>query len=211
MVIFLRRPYVGPVGTPLGNYTEGEIVKINEGGNPVDFYVAKHDYESGLNGAGRTLLVRKDCYDKRARNETNQYKYSGCDLDDWFNTGYKSLLDVKIQSEIGATKFYCGTNTLERAVFALSITELGLEDSAYESVPTEGQILPIAYTLKISHFNGIASSQWTRSSETEYGEYCCFVDKEGNYVSNPATSIEGSRPAFTLPSTILVSSDGLIS
>ena len=53
-------------GKPLGNFSEGDIIQLNEGGVPVDFYVAKHDYESGLNGAGRTLVVRKDVYDNRA-------------------------------------------------------------------------------------------------------------------------------------------------
>lgn len=91
MVIFLRRPYVGPVGTPLGNYTEGEIVKINEGGSPVDFYVAKLDYESALNGAGRVLLVRKDVYDQRQWYSSNVNAYASSDIDAWFNGTYKAL------------------------------------------------------------------------------------------------------------------------
>lgn len=41
----------------LGQVSEGTIVKINENGSPVDFYVAKQNYESGLNGAGRTLVI----------------------------------------------------------------------------------------------------------------------------------------------------------
>ena len=42
------------------------------------FYLAKHDYESGLNGAGRTLFVRKDCYDERKWNSNNA-KWAGID------------------------------------------------------------------------------------------------------------------------------------
>lgn len=53
-------------GKPFSELTEGDIVKLKENGTLVDFYVAKHDYESGLNGAGRTLVVRKDTYDDRA-------------------------------------------------------------------------------------------------------------------------------------------------
>lgn len=48
--------------TPLAELPEGSIIKLNEDDTPVEFYVAKHDYESDLNGAGRALLVRKDCY-----------------------------------------------------------------------------------------------------------------------------------------------------
>ena len=47
--------------TTLGNKSVGSIVKLKENGVLVDFYVAKHDYENGLNGMGRTLVVRKDC------------------------------------------------------------------------------------------------------------------------------------------------------
>lgn len=52
-------------GIPLSTITPGAILYLNESGSPVPFYIAKHDYESGLNGAGRTLVVRKDCYDRR--------------------------------------------------------------------------------------------------------------------------------------------------
>ena len=54
MVFFTRR-FLPVVGTSIGNLDEGAIITLNENSNPVDFYVAKQDYESGLNGAGRTL------------------------------------------------------------------------------------------------------------------------------------------------------------
>ena len=41
----------------LKNKTPGNIVKINENNSPIEFYVAKHDYESELNGTGRTLSM----------------------------------------------------------------------------------------------------------------------------------------------------------
>ena len=47
-------------GTPLSELTEGTIIKINENGSPVEFYLAKHSYEPTLNGEGRELVVRKD-------------------------------------------------------------------------------------------------------------------------------------------------------
>ena len=63
MIFVYRTSMVGPSGMPLSDYAEGDIIKLNEGGSPVEFYVSKHDYESGLNGSGRTLVVRKDTYD----------------------------------------------------------------------------------------------------------------------------------------------------
>ena len=59
MIFVYRTSMVGPSGIPLSDYAEGDLIKLNEGGSPVDFYVAKHDYESSLNGAGRTLVDRK--------------------------------------------------------------------------------------------------------------------------------------------------------
>lgn len=54
MVFFTRR-FLPVVGTSIGNLDEGAIITLNESASPVEFYVSKQDYESGLNGAGRTL------------------------------------------------------------------------------------------------------------------------------------------------------------
>ena len=54
MVFFTRR-VLPVVGTSIVNLDEGAIITLNENASPVEFYVAKQDYESGLNGAGRTL------------------------------------------------------------------------------------------------------------------------------------------------------------
>ena len=48
-------------GIPLSTIPPGAILYLNESGRPVPFYIAKHDYESAINGAGRTLVVRRDC------------------------------------------------------------------------------------------------------------------------------------------------------
>lgn len=215
MAVFLfRGSAVGPAGTPLSDYAEGDLVKLNEGGNPVEFYVAKHDYESGLNGAGRTLVVRKGCYDNRALDAGNVNAYAGSDIDNWFNGTYKALLDASIQTAIGTTKFYYtpgnGNNTvtaLERAVFALSLTELGGSNS-FANV--EGSALPIASTLQISHLDGQANSQWTRSPATDTTGNSWIFQSSGAIGSPYCSDSYGSRPIFTLPSTILVGDDGLI-
>ena len=59
MVFVMRRGATGPISMALGNIAEGELVYINENGNPMEYYVAAHNYESGLNGTGKTLLVRQ--------------------------------------------------------------------------------------------------------------------------------------------------------
>ena len=69
----------------LGEYAEGDIVRLNESGVPVDFYVAKHDYESGLNGAGRTLLVRKECYDTRIWRSPERNTCAASTINSWLS------------------------------------------------------------------------------------------------------------------------------
>ena len=56
MVIVSKQLTVPSTGKQLSDYAEGDIVKINENGTPVEFYVAKHNYQTRLNGTGRTLL-----------------------------------------------------------------------------------------------------------------------------------------------------------
>lgn len=200
--------------TTLGNKATGSIIKLKENGTLVDFYVAKHDYESGLNGSGRTLVVRKDCYDNRVWDSGNVNAYAGSDIDTWFNGTYKNMLDATIRSLIGTTKIRYtpgnGNNTvgtLERSIFALSLTELG-ESHSYANV--EGSALPIASTLKIAYLNGNANTQWTRSPYTNSTYSAWWLHSNGYIYNNYCGGTYGSRPAFTLPSDLYVSDDGSV-
>lgn len=201
--------------TTLGNKSVGSIVKLKENGVLVDFYVAKHDYENGLNGSGRTLVVRKDCYDTRQWHTSNVNAYATSAIDTWLNSTYKNLLDADIRGVIGTTKIkYTPGNgnttvgTLERAIFLLSVTELG-KSASYAN--TEGTALSIASSLQIAYLNGSAVVQWTRSPYTSNtgSAYCLYAS--GNVGSNSCSHAFGSRPAFTLPSTLSVSDDGSVS
>ena len=198
-------------GKPLGNFSEGDIIQLNEGGVPVGFYVAKHDYESALNGAGRTLVVRKDTYDDRVWDSGNVNAYASSDLDSWFNSTYKNMLDADIRSLIGTTKIRYtpgnGNNTvgtLERAIFALSLTELG---QSHSYANTEGSALPIASTLRIAYRNGSATTQWTRSPRTYTDSNAWWLSSAGIIGTDGCGFSHGSRPAFTLPSTLLFNPD----
>ena len=201
--------------TKLANKAVGSIIKLKESGTLVEFYVAKHDYENGLNGNGRTLIVRKDCYDMRAFSNSNN-AYANSSLDSWLCNTYLKLLDADIQAAIGTTKFYytpgngnTTVTTLQRAVFQLSLTELG-KSASYAK--TEGSALPIASTLQIAYRNGSACVQWTRTPYTGSTNRVCCLGANGvvgyglNYINS-----YGSRPAFTLPSTLSVSDDGSVS
>lgn len=201
--------------TTLGNKSVGSIVKLKENGVLVDFYVAKHDYENGLNGSGRTLVVRKDCYDTRQWHTSNVNAYATSAIDTWLNSTYKNLLDADIRGVIGTTKIkYTPGNgntavgTLERAIFLLSVTELG-RSASYAN--TEGTALSIASSLQIAYLNGSAVVQWTRSPNTSNTDNAYCLDAYGNVGNGSCGSTYGSRPAFTLPSTLSVSDDGSVS
>ena len=201
--------------TTLGNKSVGSIVKLKENGVLVDFYVAKHDYENGLNGSVRTLVVRKDCYDTRQWHTSNVNAYATSTIDTWLNSTYKNLLDADIRGVIGTTKIkYTPGNgnttvgTLERAIFLLSVTELG-RSASYAN--TEGTALSIASSLQIAYLNGSAVVQWTRSPNTDNTHYACCLLTDGGVNSYYCGSTRGSRPAFTLPSTLSVSDDGSVS
>lgn len=201
--------------TTLGNKSVGSIVKLKENGVLVDFYVAKHDYENGLNGSGRTLVVRKDCYDTRQWHTSNVNAYATSAIDTWLNSTYKNLLDADIRGVIGTTKIkYTPGNgnttvgTLERAIFLLSVTELG-RSASYAN--TEGTALSIASSLQIAYLNGSAVVQWTRSPYTGNTNYAGYLGTSGHVYDSNCSNTCGSRPAFTLPSTLSVSDDGSVS
>lgn len=196
---------VPSTGKQLSDYTEGDIVKIPENGTAVEFYVACHNYEQSLNGAGRTLVVRRDIYDDRAWDSGNVNAYASSDLDSWFNSTYKNMLDADIRSLIGTTKIrYTPGNgndtvgTLERAIFALSAIELGWRTSG---INKEGSILPIASTLRIAYHTGSATYWWLRSPRTRYTNYAVRLNSSGAVSLSKCNVFSGSRPAFTLPST----------
>lgn len=212
----LSAPDVPIKGLELSTIAEGSIVKLIENGSPVEFYVAQHDYESGLNGAGRTLLVRKDCYDTRVWHSSSVNAYATSDIDAWLNSTYKALLDETVQAAIATTKFYytpgngnSTESTLERAVFLLSVPELGLSSGGilYEN----GTAVSAASVLKIAYLNGTATAQWTRAAGTMNTGAVGFVSTAGKASSGGASGSNiGSRPCFTLPSTAVFDEETLL-
>lgn len=202
-------------GILLSSIAEGSIVKLNESGSPVEFYVAKHDYESALNGTGRTLLVRKDCYDNRVWHSSDVNAYAVSNIDAWLNSLYKNLLDSTVQEHIGTTEFYYtpgnGNNSiaiLQRSVFILSATELSISISPMN---TEGSKLPIASTLRKAYLNGSPVAQWSRTPSTDgNNSNVAFLNSGGGGGIAITSVTRGSRPCFTLPETSIFDKNTLL-
>ena len=180
--------------TKLGDVAEGSIVKLRENGVLIGFYVAKHDYASDLNGMGRTLVVRKDCYDRRKWNEgVATASFSSATICAWLNDPYKKLLDPDIRTAMGVTKF----QSFSRSVFLLNPTELEKFASGI---------------LKIAYLNKTAITQWTRDARKDGAGNVAveWMTESGinQRVFGNSGGVYGSRPAFTLPATFSVNDDG---
>lgn len=209
------------LATPLAELPEGSIIKLNEDDAPVEFYIAKHDYESDLNGAGRTLLVRKDCYASYnlANYSSPSNYFPDTSVYKILNGTYKVKLDAAVRIAMGTTSFKTvktsrnlmnnttsGTmTTVSAAVFVLSKTEINNSTNYNLS---EGAQLPISDTLKIALFNGKAVNWITRSSSELNAIY--YVSSSGSvsrvyYHQNSDNYY--MRPVFTLPETMEVDGD----
>lgn len=173
-----------------------------------------------LNGEGRELVVRKDCYRQWSWDAGGVNAYASSDIDAWLNGTYKNRLSEGVKTRIGTTTFYytpgngnVTLSTLQRAVFALSLTEL---EKSEESANVEGSTLPIASILNLAYYNGNKSNQWTRTPCNAEDYYTGEVDTHRVYMVGTTNNIgahsansqeEGYRPCFTLPSTDVVNDD----
>lgn len=199
-------------GTPLSDLTEGTLIKIPENGTPVGFYLAKQNYEEGLNGAGRVLFVRKDVYDQRQWNSSNVNAWASCTLRSWLNGDYKNLFSSNVQALMGSTTYYytpgngnISVSTRSDSVFQLSLTELG---STALYAGTEGNVLPIASALQaVYDSSGGNIYQWTRSPSSNGITHAYALYSTGNPGDFYCTYNMYSRPCFTLPSTTKVDDD----
>lgn len=145
----------------------GSVVTLKENGTAAEFVVACHNYESVLNGAGRTLLVRKTSLADKHRwgnvdSTTDLCWGDSSDLKSWLEETYAARLDEEIRRSIGTTKYYCnghgyGDEQVEGSVFLLSAYELsGKNYYADNSTKLDDTVLRALES-------GGGSPWWTRS------------------------------------------------
>lgn len=226
--------HTAPVGRPeLGTLPEESIVMINENGSPVPFYLAKHDYESELNGNGRTLMVRQDAFSEYIHWHTssgtnNLSDYLISQPYAWLNSTYKGYLDTAVQSAIGTTSYYYiqggGTSgtigekvVISSDVLLLSLIENGISEvDLYSYDPKDGSELPIASTLRNlgkKHFTRTPMHTTANLENTGVTNVISYITEDGKGISGSALSaLSLVRPAFTLPANTLtaVNEDGSV-
>lgn len=190
----------------LGTLPEGSIIYLNENGSPVPFYVAKQNYEPAYN-TNRVLIVRKGSKQNGYFNIAGVNTYNGSTIDNWMNGEYFQSLDQEVRSAIGTTNipatspYNSGVIRLNKAVFPLSGTEIGIPSRSYMNV--EGSELPIASMIQEEAKSAYLGRVLTRSPLNDRNNQIFYYQNNasqynGGVSANQSYNI-GYLPSFTLP------------
>lgn len=203
----------------LGTKAVGSIVKIKVNGASKDFIVVQQGnpntstYDSSCAG---TWLLMKDIYTTSTFGNNNSYKDSS--IHAYLNGTFYNLIDSKIRAAIKQVKIpytnsgiQSGANGLSTKVFLLSGTEVGFSNVSYMN--TEGTKLDYfdGANKRIAYNGSSAAIWWLRSPGTGKGNGVWSVDTGGSSSYSWCNNSYGVRPAFVLPSELVVSDDGTVS
>ena len=200
----------------------GSIVKIKVNGAAKDFIIVHQGlpssaYDASCNGV---WVVMKDIYTTMKWDGSNN-DYLNSDMTAYLNGTFISLIDADIRNAIKQVKIpytnysnnnvMSGSNGLSCKVFLLSGTEVGFSGVSYMN--TEGAKLSYfdSASKRVAYNGSSAAIWWLRSPYTNGSNYVWRVGTDGSsnyywyYVSY------GVRPAFILPSTLVVADDGTVS
>ena len=200
----------------------GSIVKIKVNGAAKDFIIVHQGlpssaYDASCNGV---WVVMKDIYTTMKWDGSNN-DYLNSDMTAYLNGTFISLIDADIRNAIKQVKIpytnysnnnvMSGSNGLSCKVFLLSGTEVGFSGVSYMN--TEGAKLSYfdSASKRVAYNGSSAAEWWLRSPHTGYGVRVWAVKSDGSYDGWRYFSTFGVRPAFVLPSTLVVSDDGTVS
>lgn len=206
----------------LGAKAVGSIVKIKVNGAAKDFIIVHQGkpssaYDDSCNG---TWLLMKDIYTTMKWDGSNT-DYLNSDITAYLNGAFISLIDANIRNAIKQVKIpytnysnnnvMSGSNGLSCKVFLLSGTEVGFSDLSYMNA--EGAKLSYFDSAsKRVAYNGSSAAVWWLRSPSSNG----YVSVWGVYTDGSDRSLwcydnYGARPAFVLPSSLVLSDDGTVS
>lgn len=207
----------------LGTKAVGSIVKIKVNGASKDFIVVHQGlpssaYDASCNGV---WVVMKDIYTTMKWDGSNN-DYLNSDMTAYLNGTFISLIDADIRNAIKQVKIpytnysnnnvMSGSNGLSCKVFLLSGTEVGFSSVSYMN--TEGAKLSYfdSASKRVAYNGSSAAVWWLRSPGTLNNNYVWSVYADGSYSYGVwYYDSYGVRPAFVLPSTLVVSDDGTVS
>lgn len=200
----------------------GSIVKIKVNGAAKDFIIVHQGlpssaYDASCNGV---WVVMKDIYTTMKWDGSNN-DYLNSDMTAYLNGTFISLIDADIRNAIKQVKIpytnysnnnvMSGSNGLSCKVFLLSGAEVGFSGVSYMS--TEGAKLSYfdSASKRVAYNGSSAAEWWLRSPSTNYSYYVWYVKSDGSCDNWYYYNTYGVRPAFVLPSTLVVSDDGTVS
>lgn len=194
----------------------GSIVKIKVNGAAKDFIIVHQGlpssaYDASCNGV---WVVMKDIYTTSTFGNNNSYKDSG--IHTYLNGTFYNLIDSQIRAVIKQVKIpytnsgvQSGANGLSTKVFLLSGTEVGFSGVSYMN--TEGAKLSYfdSASKRVAYNGSSAAVWWLRSPRGSYSVW--YVKSDGSLDYWSCSNTYGVRPAFVLPSELVVSDDGTVS
>ena len=200
----------------------GSIVKIKVNGAAKDFIIVHQGlpssaYDASCNGV---WVVMKDIYTTMKWDGSNN-DYLNSDMTAYLNGTFISLIDADIRNAIKQVKIpytnysnnnvMSGSNGLSCKVFLLSGTEVGFSGVSYMN--TEGAKLSYfnSASKRIAYNGSSAAEWWLRSPSTNNSYYVWYVKSGGSNDGWYYYNTYGVRPAFVLPSELVVSDDGTVS
>ena len=195
-----------------------KIVKLKEtDGSLAEFYVVSHNYETELNGTGKTLLLRKKLWNSATWDGSDNYPYGyyKSRLIDSCNS-YFGQLSSEAKAVVISTRIRSITdsdNTAERIItlnsFSLSASELKLSEN-FGGTPSEGTVLPNYSLYKNDdavNSSGVVRNWWTRSPHMTSRHYKeCFSNNDFTWAWESCYI----RPALSVLSDSTVLDDGTI-
>ena len=206
----------------LGTKAVGSIVKIKVNGAAKDFIIVHQGlpssaYDASCNGV---WVVMKDIYTTMKWDGSNN-DYLNSDMTAYLNGTFISLIDADIRNAIKQVKIpytnysnnnvMSGSNGLSCKVFLLSGTEVGFSGVSYMN--TEGAKLSYfdSASKRVAYNGSSAAVWWLRSPRTGSSSGVWIVSTGGSSSLDWYGGSYGVRPAFVLPSTLVVSDDGTVS
>lgn len=210
------------------------FVYLMEGSTKVKFYVLAHNYESGLNGKGRTLFCRESPATSGPWSSVGEYGrrvdiawgitrdgYT-CSIYDWLTTTYFYKFAADVKGWMGKTKYLAHRTTFSTSIFTLSESE-----SVYSlSSRPEGTLLSDEARKRLENiFTDFGTNIWTRTRSNNTSYHHDSSDNDYYYDGVALSDVSrndwgrfsttyghtqswGYLPCFTLPETLYIDKDG---
>ena len=190
-------------------------VYLMEGSSKVKFYVLAHNYESGLNGKGRTLFCRESPVTKGARatdNRSDNANWPLCLECLYYKATYSTNFTTTVKSWIGSTKIYYdeldnpynnstinGINqrSANFSFFAISSAELGTSRFGGYSNSDGTTLSTAARTRLAAIYRSYGTAFWTRSPGRNYTDHRTDSDGDSTYYFGNGLYIYAARPLKT--------------